>query len=190
MAFGADTNNIPTGVKQGDLYGGLLTLTAGTAWHRIMPDGDNAGLVPGNDRQLNIGTLRSDIDDVLGWNLLIMNTGYHQERTIDAFSGGIATLNKEISYPEGLASLGANTIEYVIFPTIDVALGIIYRPNAESDTIEIGFAKDNIFAPTPKPRDVLGAKEMTIMPTRQIQKIFYRNASASDRISWGEHYTA
>ena len=184
-----DANAYPTILREDDSVGGYLTPETSTGWHRLMPSGDAASVVANNARQLNIGTLRSDILDVLGWNLMVLNAGYFEQHKIKEYANGVATLEKPLLFHEGLKTLGSG-IEWLIYPTLDIPMGIYYKPNANTSELTIGLAKENIYAPTPKPIAVLEAKQLLITHTRQIQKIFYQGAAAADRISWGEHYVA
>ena len=96
-----------------------------------MPEGNAASVIADNDRQLNIGNLRPDTPDIDNWNLIILNAGYPAKHRIKSYENGIATLHKPLELHKGLQALGAN-IEWVIFPTLDIPLGITYRPDAGS----------------------------------------------------------
>lgn len=184
MTLATDANFNATQIRESDPIGGYLSLSTGSSWHRVMPDGNTAEVVSDNDRQLDIGTLRSDILDVVGWNLMVLNSGYFEQHKIREFAGGVATLQKPLEFHKGLEILG-NAVEWVIYPTIDLPLNILYRDGGNT-AIDIGVAKENVYAPTPKKYTNLETDETLAMPTRQIQKIFYKGA-ASGAIAWGEH---
>ena len=190
MSRALDANYNATMVREGDQIGGLLPVTD-TTLRRLMPEGNAAAVIADNDRQLNIGNLRSDTPEIADWNLIILNAGYPAKHRIKSYENGIVTLHKSLELHKGLQALGA-AIEWVIFPTLDFPLGITYRPDAGSSTLEIGVVKDNLWRPALRPYAVLEAGQMLVLHTQQIQKIFIQAsaASADDQIMWGESYIA
>ena len=192
MTLALDANANPTLVREDDQIGGMLTVSDGNL-RRLMPEGNTASLVADNSRQLNIGNLRSDTPDVVDWHLMLLNPGYFREYRIKDYANGILTFYTPIEFREGLETLGAN-IEWVLFPKLEIPLGIFYKPDAGSSTLTIGLVKDNLWRPQMRPYAVLDAGQMLVIHTQQIQKFFVQapNATASDpdRIMWGESYIA
>ena len=188
MSFATDANHRATILREGNPIGGYLAVGSGSGWKRLMPSNNNAQLVDGNDWQLNIGTIRSDILDVTGWNLVILNPGYFQSFVITEEDSGVVTLDVPIQYTKALGGLGG--IQYLMFPSLIVPLGISYKDNAASPgTLTIGVAKETAYTPsTPKTFAMLDEGELLIMHTMQIQNIFFQ--ATQGHISWGEHYRA
>lgn len=181
MTLAIDANHNPVMLREDDPIGGDLTVPAGTDWKRLMPSGNTAALVSGESLQLNINAVRADVLDVNNWNLMILNAGYFQQFKIKGESGGILTLDTQIEFTEALGNLTG--IEYVIYPTLDLPFEIF-----SSVALEIGVAKENVYAPTPKKISGLSAGGGLILHTRQVQKIFYK-AAAGSHIYWGEQRT-
>ena len=85
-AFTRDANHSLTSLRGGSVVGGKYDPSGVTVatWYRLMPHGNTAQKVaatePNYTRQLNIGTLRSDITNanLIGWRLKILNAGYQQ----------------------------------------------------------------------------------------------------------------
>lgn len=192
-----DDNYRVTMLRSGDPIGSFYTPAdaekSTTDWHRLMPDGNTAALVSGNDRQLNIGTLRDDILSVDDWELMILNAGYFQQIRILSEDSGVLTLHDPIKHLVGLQTLGDNSIEYVMFPRLTFPLGIVLHASAVADELEIGVAKENVYAPTDVKKLAQNSDDQQWrMHSRQIQKLFYKFTSlttnATHSISWGEHY--
>ena len=184
-----DANANPTLIRDGLPVGGILTPETGAGWHRLMPSGDSASLVADNPSQLNIGTLRADVLDVEGWQLMIYNAGYLQRNFVNGYENNRLLLKGGLQHAEPLQALGAN-IEWAIYPQLVVPFGITYHPDAATTELTIGVAKDDTYAPTPKRFALLKADQMVVMHTQRLQNIFYQSAQASDLIMWGEHYIA
>lgn len=199
MAFAYDANGNPTMVREGDPIGGYLTpetpspgVGGSVAWYRLMPQGNTASVDQDNPRQLNIGGLRSDIEAVDGWNLVILNTGYYEHHKIVSHDGNAVQLDQAMQHHRHHKDTPI-AIAWVMFPSIDVPLSITYfaDPSAADNKLMIGVAKTEVYAPTPKEYIKVANGQMLIMNTQQLHKIFYSNAGhANDRISWGEHYIA
>ena len=194
MTVALDANRNPLNIREGDPVGGYFVPASAqkstTAWYRLMPNGDNGALVSGEERQFNITSIRSDILNVVNWNLIILNIGYLQQFKINSVSSAILTLDKRIEYAEALGDLSG--IEYVMYPTLDFPIGLHYQPTGNSDDhLEIGFAAENIYNPTPKKFFELEPRKSAMIPSQQIQKLFYKfgslTASETHNISWGEH---
>ena len=194
-------NRVPTPIRQGNAIGGKLSfagsgLTANT-WYRLMPHANNGALVDGNDRKLNIGTLRSDILEIEQWNLLVLNQEYISYHIIvdhDRDSSEVR-FEEPIPYAEGLRSAGLeSSIEFVLFPTLLNPLGINYKSGPDAD-MQIGVAKDDIFdtaSVTIKALDDIPAGELLMLNFSRIDRIFYRfptvDSGTTYTFSWGEHY--
>lgn len=193
-----DSNFVPTMVRKGTGVGGCLSLPSLTPipttgnWHRLMPHGNDASLVSGNTKQLNIGALRTDLLDVDGWKLQILNIGNPQLRTIKKYENSIVTFEKDIDYPNSFPSGG---IEYVLYPAIINPFAII-NDDDSAQKILIGVTNEDQYTTTSiKKRCSVPAGKMTILHFDAIDKMFYRydgtQLTSSDtlEISWGEHYT-
>lgn len=144
--------------------GGIVKIAATPAgsWSRVMPSKDDGALVVEADdsrykRMLKIGkadgasgdplrgiqkgmasgaTTRYSLD-LRGWRLRILNTGYEQLFTVEAFENatGRVLLNKEIQHRDSLPA----AIEWVLFPhnILPIVLHCIDAP-----TIDIGIVTD------------------------------------------------
>ena len=183
MSLAKDANYNTTMLRVEDPVGGYLEESfAVSTWKRLMPADNTATLVSDQDRQLNIGALRSDILDVEGWDVIFLGDGYYDRKTIEKYENNILTFTQPLAHFEGLTVLGSS-VSYVMFPTLDIPLGI--TPDAE---LEIAIGKEDLWTPpTIKKFANLEADQLLIMHTRQIQKIFYKSAAAVN-ITWGEHY--
>ncbi len=195
MSLAVDANHKVIMSSEGDPIGGYFQLSTAqkstTAWNRLMPHGNAASVVSDNDRQLNIGTLRTDVLSVRNWNLMILNEGYFEQHRIKEYNNSILTLDKPLNNFGGLKTLDS-AIEFVIYPSLVVPMGILYLPSVTADFLEIGVAEENVYSPTPKKYVELKADQQLSMPTLQIQKIFYKftnlTNSATHAMSWGEHH--
>ncbi len=204
MTLALDANSRTLGVREGLPPGEFLTLTGGetpvetpvvaNAAKRLMPHGNGAALVSDKANQLNLGSgnPRDSILSVVGWNLKILNPGYRQMRQIESVDGSVLTLSSKLDYVEGLGTLTANTIQWVIYPILALPLCIHYRKEIDSSALFIGFTDGVAYQPTPKKYVEIDGGESVILPTQQLDKIFYwfggdaKTAGTAD-ISWGEH---
>ena len=191
MSLAIDSNHNVLPIREDMAVGGSLTPTVGSTWQRLMPSGgsgaSDAAAIEDDKRQLSIGNLRADTPNIRNWSLLILNEGYAQQNIILEYADKIATLKNELNFHPGLLLLGSN-IEFVIFPTIDIPLGITYQPNADTTELDIGYATADTITPTVNKIGAVKADRTFVVFTRQLHRIFYRNAAANDEISWGEHY--
>ena len=192
-----DLNRVPTPIRQGLAIGGKVSLagsglTANT-WYRLMPNGDDGELVDGDDRRLTIGTLRSDIIAIEGWNLIILNAGYVQHHVIVDHIGTDVTLRDPIQFREGMQNAELeDAVHFVMFPTLLSSLGINYKTGPDDD-IEIGISTSDAYTPTTvKPLDDISAGELLMLNFSRIDRIFYRfpvvDTSETYVLGWGEHY--
>ena len=111
---------------------------------------------------------------------MVLNAGYEQQLPIERFHNNAIYLQKPLRHHDALADL---QIEYVIFPTCVLPLGI----TADAG-IEIGIGKENLYTPpTIKPFATLEAEQLLLMHTQQVQKIFFQSTGPVT-ITWGEHY--
>ncbi|MEG9862136.1 MAG: hypothetical protein V6Z81_06495 [Parvularculales bacterium] len=194
-AFTRDANARVSSIRGGSVIGGKYDpsgLTANT-WYRLMPSGNNAQKVAATvadfDRQLNLGTLRSDISNasLIGWRLKILNTGYQQSHVIFEHTGGVVRLESPIRHFAGLGSTG---IEYVIYPEVLNPL-VVYCAGA--NTVEFGRSEDEAYSLSKV--DAIGDVDpgkMLVFPYAALDKLCFRYATvgSTDRLSWGEHYIA
>lgn len=189
MALAVDASGRQTMIRREDPIGGYLAADSNAGWHRLMPV-VQARAVENDEFVLDFNTgFRDDILDVTGWNVMILTPGFFDINNIQSVSGNIARLANPLRPHAGVLELGTN-LRVVIYPVLDLPLGITYNPDAASSELMIGVAKENVLSPTPKQFALLEAGQMIVMHTRQIQKIYYQGAASGDRISWGEHYIA
>lgn len=192
-------NSTPMMIREGDPIGEYLSVSYGTEWKRLMPDGNDASLVAPNQLDIKAG-FRDTLLSVGGWNLMILNNGYFEERTIKSYNDddNMLTLTAPLTYYESLKTSGAG-VEWVMYPSLLIPLGISFKRGGDSELLEIGVAKENTFDPSASVKKFaeLDDGELFIMHTAQIQKIFYKipptDSSGPTKfgdISWGEHYRA
>ena len=182
MTLALDANRNTTMLREDEPVGGIISEgSAVSAWKRLMPAVD-ATTVSGKPRELNIGTLRSDILSLNRWNLMILEEGYFSLHKIKEHDGNIVTLVNELTYHNALAAF-AGGFDVVVYPNLDLPL--VIRPSAD---LEIGMTTENASVPnTIKTYAELEDGDLCILPTRQLQKIFYKSTGAV-KITWGEHY--
>ena len=195
QAFYLDQNGMPTAIRDGRGIGGELAidvsaLTANT-WYRLMPHRNDGALVSDNNRQLNINTLRSDVLEIEGWLLNILNAGYQQTHVIAGHEGNVVTLREALRHTDGLRDANLqNAIEFVLYP-VPVNPFCLFYYTASQD-IEIGVAKEDTYTPaTIKTRATVGGDTQLVLNFSRIDQIFYRFPtlpSADTALSWGEHY--
>lgn len=186
--FSRDQNHVATQLRDGFPIGGWHEVEPSAGWHRLMPSGVTGEIV--DNFQLRIGNLRSDVLDLADWNIVIWNQGYFQENVIAKYENGIVSLSRAMRHVPVLTDFGAH-LQWTAYPTMVLPLTLIYYPTeaAADNTIDVGFAKENAFDPTPKKYAELANAQMLIMNTTQVHKIFYSGAAAvADRIMWGEHF--
>ena len=194
-----DNNRVPTLIRQGNAIGGKLSLAGSgltaNRWYRLMPHANNGALVDDNDRKLNIGTLRSDVLQIEDWNLIILNAGYIQARTIIDHIDNEVRFGKPIDHIDGLKAAGLESaIEFVMFPTLLNPLGINYKSGPDAD-MQIGITKEDKFNTASidiKELDDIPAGELLMLNFSRIDRMFYRfptvDSSTTYVFSWGEHY--
>lgn len=183
-----DENHAITQLRSGFPIGGWHEAEPSTGWHRLMPSDVDGEIV--DEWKLNIGNLRSDVLDLAEWNIVIWNEGYYQQNIIGEYHNGVASMLRQMKHIPALRDLG-NHIRWTAYPTMVLPLSITYYPteSVPDNTINIGFAKEDAFDPTPKKYAELASGQMLIMNTTQVHKIFYEGAAlVADRIMWGEHF--
>lgn len=197
--YSRDFNRVPTPIRQGNGIGGKLSLSGSAltadTWYRLMPHANNGALVDGNDRKLNIGTLRADILEIEQWHLIILNQGYIEYHQIVDYIGNEVTLKRPIAHIDGLNNAGlGSAIEFVLFPTLLNPLGINYKSGPDAD-MQVGRANGDNFDPallTIKELDDIPAGELLMLNFSRIDRIFYRfptvDSGTTYVFSWGEHY--
>lgn len=192
MPLALDANHHLTMIREEDQIGGLIRVSDGDLI-RLMPEGDAAAVVADNNHALNIGTLSTAIGSVFGWNLMILNEGYFQPNKIVDYDSGIVTLKDSLEFHSQLSELGS-AVEWVAYPTVDLPVGIVYKPETADSTLTVGVVRENLHRPAMRPYAVLDAGQMLVLHTRQIQKFFIQAPSASsadpDIVMWGESYIA
>ena len=193
MTLRLDNNSRELPVREGDAVGGFLEYT-GTAltaaqWYRLMPHGNTAAIVDGNNRQLTIGALRDDLLRIDGWQLEILNKGYYSKNLIKSYGDSIVTLEAPIHFRDGLPT----NVEWVMFPKLDFPLHITYFSSNTSRLIDIGFARETeMYTPTTiKKLTHLSDDRYVSIPVENIHKVFFRFPLLVDtetyQLSWGEH---
>ncbi|MXZ00212.1 hypothetical protein F4Y93_06015 [Candidatus Poribacteria bacterium] len=205
MSLAIDQNGYPLQMREGLCPGEFLTLTGGAtpvetpvaanAAKRLMPHGNAAALVSGRADQLNLGTghPRDSLLSVVGWYLKILNAGYRQIRQITSVAGSVLTLSRKLDSVEGLGTLTANSIQWVIYPLLVLPLCIHYRKEIDNSALFIGFTDGEAYQPTPKKYAEIDVGESVKVPTQELDKVFYwfggsAKSSGTADISWGEHY--
>ena len=186
-----DDNSQLVAVRSGNPLGGWFTPPSNVVadtWYRIFPSASDGASVDGDLLGINIGSLRSDILDIIGWKIKTLNEGYVRNYVIDKYDpdSGIATLSGVLD-----KNLPTN-IKYVLYPKMLFPLGINYSRDA-SDKIDIGIALEDDIAPsTFNKYDDLVAKESIMIQASRVDKLFYRfdeiTSISSNKFSWGEHY--
>lgn len=191
-----DLNRVPTSVRAGTAVGGCLELDdslSANTWYRLMPQVNTGALVDGNDRKLNIGTLRSDILEIEQWNLIILNEGYKQYFQINNHEGNEVEFTKPIAYIEGIKSSGLESgLQFVLFPHILNPFSV--TNDAESDgRVELGLTADDVYSPsTIKKLGSVSADRVMMMSFSRVDRLFYRlptvlSSGQTIELSWGEH---
>ena len=195
--YNRDANYVPGTIRAGNGIGGYLllgdTLTV-NQWYRLMPNSNTGALVAGDDRKLNIGALRSDVLEIEGWNLVLLNAGYQHQYIIlnhDRAATEVE-LTLPINYADGMRAGGlGSAIEFVMYPELLNPLGVNYSVGA-TDHIDIGVAREDLFVPTVLKRDEIPPGELLMMNFERIDRIFYRfpaiTTAAENNLGWGEHY--
>ena len=146
-------------IRSGNPLGGWFTPPSGVAadtWYRIFPSASDGASVDGDPLGINIGTLRSDILEIIGWKIRTLNDGYVRDYVVDKYDAGsgIATLSSDLDKDLPTA------IEYVLYPKMLFPLCINYSRDA-ADKMDIGIALENNIAPsTFKKYDDLGSQRV------------------------------
>lgn len=194
-----DFNRVPTPIRQGNPVGGCLELddsVSANAWHRLMPNGDGGALVDGNDRKLNIGTLRSDILEIERWNVAIFNEGYKQSLQIVNHEGQEIECTQPVEYIEGIKSAGLeSSLEFVLFPYTIIPFSVTNDEDSDG-SVELGVTKADEWTPSSviKLGSVRAGRFMMI-PFSRVDRLFYRLPTAltsgqTIELCWGEHYVS
>ena len=195
MTLALDANANATQLRDGDPIGGIFTPQTTTGWHRLMPvSTPRLSPAAGQENLLEfVGGFRADIDDLdlPGWRLMILNTGYVEEHSIQHITANhVVHLSKPLQFHEGLSKLGT-ALRAVIYPKFDIPWSVTYKADADDAELEIGFSQEKEITPTiVKPLVTLEKGQMAIFHTTHAHKMYYSGAAANDRISWGEHYLA
>jgi len=166
-------------------------VTANT-WYRLVPHGNAGELVSGKPNQLDIGTLRSDIVDIHGWLVYVLNSGYFQYcgEIENHTSGGVITFEHPLLHS---SSLPASGVEFVISPQLLNSF-MVQTVATASDSVDIGIAVDESeYTPTTvKKLAYLEVGKIGVFPFSHIHRVFYRfptvTAASNNDLQWGEHY--
>ena len=197
--YAKDSNYNLTHIREGAIVGGFYTPPSdqvANTWYRLAPSGTGQK-VSGDNRKLDIGTLRSDIrhSDILGWHLKVLTASYLDHFVVGGFDAatGYATIDpsQHGGNIETHISRLPSSYAFVLYPELLLPLVINYDSQA-SDHIIIGYVAEDVESPS----DVVTLAELRaghslILPNTSIDKVFYSFAGvsgiANSQISWGEH---
>jgi len=202
--YAIERNDRVTNIRQGSIVGGYheppSNLSANT-WYRLMPQ-DTGAKVSGDNRQLDIGTLRSDLRnaDIIDWHLKILTAGYEDHFVIEAYdpATGYAKINSSLHGGNIETHIGRlpASYAYVLYPELLNEFCINYM-NTATDTLDIGYVAKDVLNPASSEvikLTQLSPGQLVTIRSRSVDKVFYRfptlTASAENDISWGEHYVA
>lgn len=198
--YAKDSNYNVTPIRLGSPIGGYYTPSspAQNTWYRLMPESNTGAKVSGDDRQLEIGTLRSDVRnaDITGWHLDILTQSYLDQFFIESYDAATGRATIDASRHGGNIETHIkrlpSTYDFVLYPELILPLAINYMSSA-TDDIEIGYVSDDVLNPTDVVKLVtLSPGELLVLPVNRVDRVFYRftaSSPASDNaISWGEHY--
>lgn len=188
-----DENYNVTQIRNGLGVSGYNTFSSvgnsDSQWTRLMPSGNDGALVSGEEKQLDLQTIRDDVLDATGWNLYILNAGNFREHIITNVNGSVVTLENAVNQ-----NLPAAAVEYVLFPDVIVPFSIT---SMNAFIVDVGLTTEDVLNPTgikkigmiPTASDS-NAKQI-VLPMNAIDKIFFKKNSGSAMnvsLSWGEHY--
>lgn len=194
--FIRDFNRVPTRVREGNPIGGCLELDdslSANTWYRLMPHANTGALVDGNDRKLNIGTLRSDVLQIEQWNVVILNEGYKQYLQIVNHEGQEVEFSQPIEYIEGIKNAGLqSSLQFVLFPYVLIPFSVINDEDSDG-RVELGVTAPDEWTPSTikKLGSVRAGRFMTV-PFSRVDRLFYRLPTALSsgetiELCWGEH---
>ena len=152
MALKKDENFNVTNTLDSDPPGGYHRVAGADLtedlWYRLVPSGDDGAKVTGDRNQINIGTLRADVQNTNfnGWKFKILNPS-HNIPVIDVSSitnAGICTLSKE---PEYYDALPDSSIEWVLYPNLLFPFAIV-KDQDDGLSFELGIVEHERFATT------------------------------------------
>jgi len=203
--YAIERNDRVTNIRLGSIVGGYYRPPSGlqaNTWHRLMPQSDSGAKVSGDNRQLNIGTLRSDLRnaDIIDWHVKVLTAGYEDHFVIENYDAvtGYAKMNASLhggNIETHIDRLPAS-YDFVLYPELLNEFCINYMGTA-TDTLEIGYVAKDVL--NPSATEVIKLTELSpgqlvTIRSRSIDKVFYRfptfTTSAANDISWGEHYVA
>ncbi|MYB01992.1 MAG: hypothetical protein F4118_10050 [Acidimicrobiaceae bacterium] len=194
MAYSRDENYNMSTIRTGTGIGGYIDIPDGqtSGWNRLFPSGNTGSFGTDEDKQINIGSLRSDIAEITDWHLRILNPGYIGKYDIASYANNIVTLKYPMHYEvyNGLKNSGAsNAIHWVIYPNVLNPFAINFkslRSGGSNDMLEIGVAKEDAYAPDVLLREKLRDGESVNFFFKDVDKIFYKPDQNEGEISWGE----
>lgn len=194
--FQRDDDGRTSAIRSNNHVGGYyqIPLTGGSAiseniWYRVMPNGSNA---TGSRKEVDVQSLRSDLLDVTGWSLKVLNEGFLGIYTIKSHEGSELKLNN--SLPKEIPE----NIDFVLYPKSIINFIIEYRTTHDSQYMDIGWTNQNTLNPTAdniKQLNTIPPNRRIIIPNSNVDTLFYKmTASTLDTtksyyISWGEDYT-
>ena len=184
-----DGNRLLPGLRAGTPVAGYYEIdtasTTADTWYRFFPSGSDAEKVTNNKKQINIGTLRSDMKHINGWHLKTLNTEHVNTYVINGYNNDIADLSDDLK-----SELPNTAIEYVLYPRNIQTLNLNYSEDSE-ENIEVGYVVDDVISPADSDITTIGfiaPGGAIIIPATASDKVFYKFAIVDDAfISWGEH---
>ena len=199
--FVVDANRNISAIRAGSILGGFYghpTPTADT-WYRLMWQSDVGEKVASDPIGISIGALRGDIrgSDIRGWDLRILTEGYRARFKVAGYDAttGIAKMSiyRTGNVSDILKRFPA-TFDFLLYPEMLSPLTVQFTTDATTDNImDIGYtAEDAVDPSTIIHLSRLANGAQFILPTQEIDKIFYRfpsvAAGSGYSFSWGEHY--